>query len=97
MVTRSVRLLLDEKEESKFELLIIPAMLHDIGWMKVHKTTNPEEKAEAIRIHIEDGSQITSKIMNKVGCRSDEIDFVKDLIDSHKHEKPKCRYSFYKR
>ena len=71
----------DEKEVD-FDILMPLAILHDVGYSKVPKDSDPL-KLDIRKLHSEEGAKIAEKILKKINYPQEKIKELKRLILKH--------------
>ena len=64
------------------EILMLVAILHDVGYSKVEKGSNPFD-LDIRKLHSEEGAKIAEEILNEFDYDKDKIKEVKRLILKH--------------
>jgi len=71
-----------DESEVDFDILIPVVLLHDVGYSKVPKGSNPYNLGIR-KLHSEEGAKIAENILKKVGYPADKINEVKRLVLKH--------------
>jgi|TARA_Y100000310_G_scaffold289143_1_gene315333 hypothetical protein len=71
-----------DETEVDYDILIPVVLLHDVGYSKVPKGSNPFD-LDIRKFHSEEGAKIAEEILNELDYPKDKIDEIKRLILKH--------------
>ncbi len=90
-VVKAMRCLL-EKEGGNEEVLIISAILHDVGWSKVpmelQRSNEDWGREEAMKLHIEYAPEVIREILESLDFENEKIEKVIEIVSAHKFQDP---------
>jgi HD superfamily phosphodiesterase len=71
-----------DESEVDFDILIPVVLLHDVGYSKVPKGSNPYD-LDIRKVHSEEGAKIAEEILKELNYPNDKIKEIKRLILKH--------------
>jgi len=86
-VVKAMEMIL-KKEKGDADILILAAMLHDVGWCSVPEKFQMAEdkklKQEGMQLHIKNAGPNARKILREIGYPEDKIKKIASIVMAHK-------------
>lgn len=94
-VMKAITLILKHEKADK-NILILAAILHDVGWAKVPKElqeqplrVNKLKLKKAMKLHLEYSQPIIEKILGELNYKQKDIERIVGIVKDHKYKNPK--------